>query len=235
MKPQIAVTTRLTEIKALPSFYVNCSYLNALQAAGAVSLLLNPEPDYRYYQKQASCCDALLLTGGKDLEPSLYGKEPHPLTVPENSCIDRTDLLAIRAFHEAAKPILGICRGAQAVNVCFGGDLYQHLPDEEPFFCSHKQTNDRTQGSHSVTWSQDIPGLWSAGEHLFVNSLHHQGIRLPAPGFIVAARSEDGLIEAIWKDLILAVQWHPEEMRDDPAQQKLFRWFIDCAAACSGK
>lgn len=226
MKPLIAVTVRLTDIKGLPSVYVNQSYVNALQEAGAFSILLNPEPDEAYYQEQAARCDGLLLSGGKDMAPSLYGEEPHPLTVTEDRRIDQTDLLAIRAFHAAGKPILGICRGAQAVNVCFGGTLYQHLPDEQSFFCAHKQTSDRTKGSHTVIWQQDTPDLWSTGSRLFVNSLHHQGIRLPAPGFSVAALSEDGLIEAIQKDRLLAVQWHPEEMTDDAEQRKLFHHFI---------
>lgn len=226
MKPLIAVTARLTEIKALPSLYVNSSYLDALHAAGAACVILNPEEDPLYYRDMAAACDGLVLTGGKDLDPALYGEEPHPLTVPEDSRIDCEDLLAIRAFYEAGKPILGICRGAQAVNVCFGGTLYQHLPDEKTFFCSHKQTTDRTRGSHGAVWQMDLPGLWPAGTRLLVNSLHHQGIRLPAPGFTVAALSEDGLIEAICRDRILAVQWHPEEMREDEEQRKLFTYFI---------
>lgn len=224
MTPMIAVTARNTQIKSLDSYYSNDSYIQALHRAGCQSLLVLPHQSSSYYRWMAHYLDGLLITGGKDISPVLYSEEQHPLTTPESPQVDTMDFQLIHAFAEKGKPILGICRGAQIINVCFGGTLYQHLPEQPEFYCQHKATDYRSQGVHNITWQLKTPGLFSKDQVLHVNSLHHQGFNKIAPGFQIAGICEDGLVEAIIKNNILAVQWHPEEMPDDSMQQSIFTY-----------
>lgn len=226
MKPIIAVTLRSVDIKSLPSYFSNCSYLRALHTVGADYILIGGEHDVSFYRYIATMCHGLLLTGGKDINPIMYNESIHKSTTPELNEIDNGDFLVLKAFYEAKKPILGICRGAQAINVFFGGTLYQHLSDYDKFHCNHKQMISRNEGSHYITWQETIPNLCLDKNLLLVNSLHHQGIFKVAPKFKILGLSEDNLIEAIYKDNILAVQWHPEEMIHIKEHLSIFEYFI---------
>ena len=153
--------------------------------------------------------DGLLLPGGCDVNPARYGKEPIPQEITDDDQ-DALQFDVLARFLEARKPVLGICRGHQLLNVAFGGTLIQHLPGAE---------------KHMSLPSGDCP----------VNSSHHQGIELPGKGLHAVLHSEDGVIEAIEHDSlpVWGVQWHPERMcflhqRDDTEDGSLiFRFFLE--------
>ncbi len=128
--------------------------------------------------------------------------------------IDTLDFTIIKAFNNANKPILGICRGIQAINVCFGGSLYQDIPN-------HKL---QKEGRHNVKIEKNsfLYDCYNT-EKMQVNSLHHQAVKKVAEGFKVVAKSEDGIVESIENENIIAVQWHPEYMMDT----KFFEYFVN--------
>ena len=145
--------------------------------------------------------------------------------------LQQTGLVATLKEQAAKKPVLGICRGIQFLNVHLGGTLYQDLPAEHPSAANHHQTPPYNAPVHSVTLTADSP-LWAllGKDTLAVNSLHHQAIKTLAPGLAVMAVSEDGLTEAVClpdKRFVWAVQWHPEfSFRVNEDSRKIFKAFV---------
>jgi len=185
--------------------------------------------------------DGVVLGGGVDVDPVRYGQAPSPgANVEVNSERDRTDLEAFdRAWREDA-PILGICRGLQVVNVALGGTLVQDLPSQRPEGLDHQQRpKDRTRLDHTVRVgaSTRLSGLMGATD-VSVNSRHHQAVDRLAPGLVVSATAPDGTIEAAeapgprW---CVAVQWHPENLKDDPASRRLFEAFARAVRERAGQ
>ncbi|MDL2273864.1 type 1 glutamine amidotransferase [Oscillospiraceae bacterium OttesenSCG-928-G22] len=174
-------------------------YANALRLSGADAVLyldLPPEEAARRF-------DGLLLAGGGDPAPCLYGEEVLNDTVSVDEVRDAREFALLAAFCNVKKPVFGICRGLQVINVHFGGTLHQDLPAEG--FRSHAETTHDLVPDGPGT----IPGL--AGV-LRVNSYHHQAVKQLGDGLLSAARSDDGLVEAaIHESLpVFGVQWHPE-------------------------
>ena len=197
------------------------NYIEALVRSGALPMLgegLRPE-----------VCDGLLLPGGVDVDPSLYGQEKDPTTEFEQA-LDRLQLDTLRRFLEARRPVFGICRGHQLINVALGGTLIQDLPTAG----DHKAF----AGKDSVHSCESVPGTFISG--LFgpsfqINSSHHQGVDRPGNGLRVAARAGDGVVEAMEHETlpVWSVQFHPERMcfqhaRPDTADGSLlFRFFLE--------
>lgn len=180
--------------------------------------------------QDALTCDGLLLPGGGDMDPKFYGQARIPACGEPNLLRDAAEPLLLRAFLAADKPVLGICRGIQVMNAVLGGDLYQ---DIKPF--EHLPHNDHWAKVHTVTVRRGTLLSRILGQDtVLVNSQHHQAVDRVAPGFTLAALSEDGIVEAIEKPdarFCLGVQWHPEWLSDaDPAMQGLFDAFVN---ACS--
>lgn len=181
--------------------------------------------------------DALLLTGGGDVDPALYGDAPDPHTNFVNRERDESEIALVRCFLDNGKPVFGICRGIQVLNVALGGRLIQHLPD-----CpasrgaeGHVQVDGRDV-RHPVLLVQESRLAAALGMELEVNSAHHQALDPAAvgEGLRVAARSPAGVIEAIESDTlpVLAVQWHPERMPPEhPASRRLLQLLVQMAAA----
>lgn len=142
-------------------------------------------------------CDGLYVPGGGDVDPSFYHEEMNG-SIDVVKEMDENDFAYIDAFHKAGKPILGICRGHQIINVFFGGSLHQDIPNHDNVW-------------HEVNVDKDsfVYDLYKT-ERLKVNSWHHQSVKDVAPGFKVIARSDDGTIEAMQYKNIYTVQWHPE-------------------------
>ena len=204
-------------------------YIESLARAGAGMRWVELSDPEQAVQ-DALTCDGLLLPGGGDMDPKFYGQARIPACGEPNLLRDAAEPLLLRAFLAADKPVLGICRGIQVMNAVLGGDLYQ---DIKPF--EHLPHNDHWAKVHTVTVRRGTLLSRILGQDtVLVNSQHHQAVDRVAPGFTLAALSEDGIVEAIEKPdagFCLGVQWHPEWLSDaDPAMQSLFDAFVN---ACS--
>ena len=204
-------------------------YIESLARAGAGMRWVELSDPEQAVQ-DALTCDGLLLPGGGDMDPKFYGQARIPACGEPNLLRDAAEPLLLRAFLAAEKPVLGICRGIQVMNAVLGGDLYQ---DIKPF--EHLPHNDHWAKVHTVTVRRGTLLSRILGQDtVLVNSQHHQAVDRVAPGFTLAALSEDGIVEAIEKPdagFCLGVQWHPEWLSDaDPAMQGLFDAFVN---ACS--
>ncbi len=204
-------------------------YMESLARAGAGMRWVELSAPEQAVQ-DALTCDGLLLPGGGDMDPKFYGQARIPACGEPNLLRDAAEPLLLRAFLAADKPVLGICRGIQVMNAVLGGDLYQ---DIKPF--EHLPHNGHWAKVHTVTVRRGTLLSRILGQDtVLVNSQHHQAVDRVAPGFTLAALSEDGIVEAIEKPdagFCLGVQWHPEWLSDaDPAMQSLFDAFVN---ACS--
>lgn len=218
-------------LKGRERAFVGQDYVQAISQAGGVPIILPVINSEDAISKYVELIDGLVLSGGYDVHPHFYGEEPHPLL--DASYPDRDDF-EIKLTHltqQVRKPILGICRGLQILNVAFGGTLYQDLTLHSSDTLQHNQKVRIDHPIHTVkleegTILREIMNQSSIG----TNSLHHQSIRLLANGFIVNARTTDGIIEGIEKmdeSFILAIQWHPELMYErDEKMFQLFHAFI---------
>lgn len=218
--PFVIVTATTEPIRGIPRVRVNEAYTNALTEAGLIPMILPPiDPTLAV----ASLRDVagLVLTGGEDIDPSLFGEAPHPATAAPHAGRDAYELALARAAHEMRIPTFAICRGAQILNVALGGSLVQDIPSEEPSDVEHAPADKRAERVHSVDIESGSRLARIVGaEHIRTNSSHHQSVRRVAPELHVTARSEDGIIEALeardpawWA---VAVQWHPEELTNTP-------------------
>jgi putative glutamine amidotransferase len=201
-------------------------YVDQVAAAGGVPVLLPPVPGV---EAAVSRIDGLIISGGPDVEPGRYGEEPGPLTTVVRPDRDEAELALFRAAYEAGKPVLGICRGMQLMNVALGGTLIQHLPDVVGHD-GHSPTPG-TMGEHMITVSESscLAGIVGAGSAV-VPTHHHQGIGKLGSGLVPTAWADDGTIEAFELDqaghpFALAVQWHPEAS----IELSLFRALIAAA------
>jgi putative glutamine amidotransferase len=201
--------------------YVN-DYAMAITEAGGlpVYLPLHVEP-----AEYAGRLDGLLLTGGTDVDPAHYGAHPDPETHEPESVRDRLELGLVDLARVEQLPMLGICRGLQLLNVSAGGTLNQHVPSHARYDVAPDEHVDQLLIEPGTV----LHDLY--GSRLGVNSLHHQTVDRVADGWIVAARSTDGDIEALeWPGHdVIAVQWHPELLASR-ASDPLFAWLVDRAA-----
>jgi putative glutamine amidotransferase len=196
--------------------FTSQAYTTSVARSGGVPVMLPPTDDEEVIRRELSVVDGLLLQGGNDIDPSLYGEEKDPLCGETDLQQDR---MLIALFHQArtmGKPILGICKGIQLVNVALGGTLYQDVSRFSPNSLQHDHLKDATKPFHQVKVEQDSL-LWEIfhQETLSVNSLHHQIVKDIAPSLTIAARATDGAVEAVQGNegpFLLAVQWHPEAM-----------------------
>jgi putative glutamine amidotransferase len=190
--------------------------------------------DKEALREMAERMDGLLLTGGGDIDPTLFGEEPLPglgSITPER---DTLEIALIGHMLKANKPIFAICRGCQILNIAAGGDMYQDLYTQRDNLLQHTQHAPRSHTSHTLEVVEDSLLHRISGEVSFkVNSFHHQAVRNLAPGFVVSAAAKDGVIEAFESrnhTFVLGVQWHPEFMAEkDEVSQRLFNTFV---AAC---
>lgn len=199
------------------------NYVEAIEACGAQVLV-------SLDTHEAEHCDALLLPGGADMDPRLYGEEnlcSHGIDL----ALDITELELTQAFSDSCRPILGICRGMQVLNVAFGGTLIQNLPTA----AAHRWEEGIGDRVHTVIVSKESFLFKLYGRRFAVNSAHHQGVGRLGDSFQIAARAEEGGIEAIQSPVkkIYAVQWHPERLtlrhkRTDAVEgKKLFEFFLE--------
>jgi microsomal dipeptidase-like Zn-dependent dipeptidase/gamma-glutamyl-gamma-aminobutyrate hydrolase PuuD len=210
------------------------AYVNATLKAGGMPVLIPLITDNAVLENIISHIDGLILSGGGDIYSPLFGEELHPAVTDYNLERDKYDLALIHLATERQMPVLGICRGHQALNVAFGGTLIQDIPSQIPGSeIVHSQVEARDVATHSVRINPESM-LYRIVKQtgLPVNSFHHQAVKTVAPGFNAVAFSEDGLVEAIESEegkTILGVQWHPETMAaaGNAVMMDTFKYFVD--------
>ncbi|MBQ8831722.1 MAG: gamma-glutamyl-gamma-aminobutyrate hydrolase family protein [Oscillospiraceae bacterium] len=205
MKPRILIS---------PSVGHAENYIRAVEKAGGEPVAIHSPTEFEGY-------DGLLLAGGEDISPELYGEVNEGLSVGMDKAREASDPLAVDAFIKAGKPILGICRGMQALNVIFGGTMIQHLNEK----CAVHTPENGVDKFHTVKIESGSIIHTLYGEETEVTSSHHQAVKDIADAFVVTAAAPDGTVEAIeHKTLnIVGVQWHPERY---DCGAKLIEWFV---------
>jgi gamma-glutamyl-gamma-aminobutyrate hydrolase PuuD len=229
-RPLVGITTYITPasfgVWQLETALVPADYVRAVERAGGRPLLVPPSPDG--IAETLEALDGLIFSGGSDLGPDLYGQEAHRETtgvVPER---DAAELALLEAALERDLPVLAICRGSQVLNVALGGDLVQHIPDVVGTD-RHKQVAG-TFADHEVTVAEGTRLSALLDPRVPVKSHHHQGFGRIGAGLRVAARDDDGTIEALEdpsRRFALGVLWHPEAGED----RRLFEGLVEEAAA----
>ena len=203
------------------------NYVAALTACGA-------EPVISMTLSDADTCDGLLIPGGADVNPVLYGQENTASDGIDDSR-DADEIALAKCFFAAGKPVFGICRGHQVLNVAFGGTLWQDIPAQcRAAICHYQDSAARGELFHSLTLAPDslLARIMGPGQHE-CNTFHHQAVRDVAPGFAAAAHAPDGLVEAVESadGLALGVQWHPENLASGHSDHAaVFTWLVDAAA-----
>lgn len=212
-------------------------YLTAVTTAGGVPVVLPPMTPAS--DEVLGRLDALLVSGGPDLDPSLYDAPPHPNLGPVERDVDPRERDLVREADALRMPILAICRGMQLVNVSRGGTLWQDLPSEWPSDVEHRQTQPGTSATHDVSVEPGsllarTMGIDGKGRSATVpvNSFHHQAIRDLGDGLRVVSHAPDGVIEGIEATdhpFLVGVQWHAESLVADDRQLRLFSALVDAA------
>lgn len=236
-KPFIIVTADYDYDKNIS--LVKNSYCEALIEGGAVPVILPLTTNIELYDEYVEHCDGLMVIGGPDINAEYYGEVNMPCNGAISPYRDVMELEIIKKIALAKKPILGICRGIQAINVAMGGTLYQDINEQVKNIqlIKHGQNAPRWHATHKITIKENSI-IWSSFNSLFtsVNTFHHQAVKDIAPNFEVTAWSEDGIIEAIEhksENFIVGVQWHPEDMwKIDAIHLEIFKKFI---TACKNK
>ena len=214
------------------SYWMLPGYMEGIQNAGGIGIMLPLTDDPEDLFQLACLCDGFLFTGGQDISPTLYGQAATAQCGELVPGRDAMETLLLDQILDENKPLLGICRGLQFLNVGLGGTLYQDIPAQFPTDVNHRQSAAYHLPIHSVEVVADSPLAQIMEEPtIAVNSCHHQGILDLAPELRVMAYAPDGLAEAVYmpdRKFVWAVQWHPEfSHKTDENSRKLFRAFVD--------
>lgn len=228
-KPIIGITVH---IEHDGNHNLHPDYIQAISEAGGVPLLI-PVGAEKDLEQVCNVLDGLLLSGGYDVDPLTFGEEPHAKLGDVTEARDTQEFALIKQMIALEKPILGICRGEQILNIALGGTLYQDIAAQfEGEAIQHSQKAKRSYQSHYVSIVEGTILASIVGtEKVKVNSFHHQAVRNVGNSLIAAGKSSDGLIEAIegtGKSFVLGVQWHPETLavNGDATSKKIFDRFI---------
>ncbi len=204
-------------------------YLRAIERAGGLPVVLPPLSLDRI-SPLLDRLSGVLLSGGPDLDPAAYGRTSHPELGRTEPQLDAFEVQLAREADARGLPILGICRGAQALNVARGGTLHQHIPELTDGSIAHRQREPGTQVTHDVRIaSRSTLATVIGSRRAAVNSFHHQSVDRLGDGLRAVAWADDGIVEGIegsGASLLLGVQWHAETLVDDPAQLALFRRLV---------
>jgi putative glutamine amidotransferase len=213
-----------------PAVAIQAAYTDSVHRAGGVAVVLPPESiDQLEATARMATLDGLVLTGGPDLDPALYGAERHPTTYGVDDAQDSFDMAMLRAAIDLARPVLAICRGVQVVNVAFGGSLHQHIPDLEGVGAHGIPDGGGGSDNRHEIEGPSLLARVVGSQSMAGRCHHHQAVDRVGAGLVVSARTSDGIIEGLelgddeggpW---LVAVQWHPEDTADvDPDDQRLF-------------
>jgi putative glutamine amidotransferase len=208
-RPIIGITVSLDQGERIRAghdyLYVKRAYAQAVARAGGQPVLVSPD---LMPAAVAEICDGLVISGGDDIPPELYGERAAAALRPESRERIDWERRLLDRFAQAAAPLLGVCYGMQLINVHFGGTLMQDIAAANPTALDHGGGGRATAHVVRITSGSFLGPLF--GEAVTVCSTHHQASARLAPGFRVAATAADGVIEAIERDDLLGVEWHPE-------------------------
>lgn len=241
MPPLIAVTTSISPgNEGRPDrATLNGAYLRVIERAGGAPVMLAPQFDQRSITALMAASSGLLVTGGGDIFPGLYGQEQDPATNGVSVDRDRMEVEALGLALERGLPVLAICRGMQLLNVAMGGSLIQDLPSQRSSHINHAQTvggaAERNAVTHQVrtTQSSRLARILGPGP-LQTNSMHHQAVDALGTGLVAVAWADDDIVEGVempGEQWVFGVQWHPEELVGiETHADRLFQAFL---AACT--
>jgi len=233
MKPIIGIFGAIDNERTVSLFG---TYSDSIESNGALPILFPYTESAECIDRFVSLCHGFFFTGGVDIDPSRYGER----TLPECGSIqpfrDRLEFAAFEAVYASGKPILGICRGAQLINVALGGSLYQDIPSQCSTELNHRQTEEKFEFSHSIKILEGTPLRSLTGKsEMRGNSFHHQAVKSLAPSLRIMARAEDGIVEGFYEEgcrYLRAYQWHPERLyAKDGDNRKIFTDFIESCRA----
>ncbi len=237
MRPLLLVSTDC-DIESSDSLKLQADYVRAVYLTGGLPLVAVPPMECgdtaEAVAELCSMARGIVLTGGPDILPHLFGEEPHPKLGAVSPIRDQFELALARAAIQADLPTLAICRGMQVLNVAAGGGLIQDIESCVPGAHAHRVAAPRWLPTHSVSIAQgSILRRVFGRDSIMVNSFHHQAVHPVAPGFEVVARSGDGVVEAIERvgsRFTVGVQWHPEALAGRYREAlDLFREFVIAA------
>jgi putative glutamine amidotransferase len=225
-KPIIGITSSMAENSFIR---MRRNYFDAIVNAGGIPVFMPHNGGAEDAAKFLEFCDGILFAGGDDVDPKHYGEEIAFDNVETTPLRDDFELALADLLKKTDKPILGICRGAQLLNVAFGGSLYQHIDGhrQEERGAINLRAAKVSEGSFLHTLAEDT--------EIKTNSFHHQAVKAVAPGFIASAVADDGTVEAIepaekTERFFLAVQWHPEYFyKTDKCANNIFKAFVEAA------
>lgn len=221
-------------------FWLNKSYADAVESAGGIPVLIPVTASAVTMRKYLSLIDGLILSGGDfDIDPALYGEKPVPQLGTLKPARTAMEMKLLKGALRLKMPVLGICGGHQAINVAFGGSLWQDIPSQVPSAVRHSQSHEpSTKQAHEVSV---VPGSFLArtvggSPVLRVNSTHHQCVKKIGRGLTASSVASDGIVESVELKkrgamFLLGVQWHPERLygSDEPSV-RIFKKLVACAA-----
>ena len=234
VRPTVLAHPRPQSDPARPEMALGMAYMRALERCGALPVVIPPMgPDA--IEPLCERFHGICLSGGPDIDPVAYREQAHPELGPTWEELDRLELALARRADEIGMPLLGICRGAQTINVARGGTLHQHLPATDAAGVEHRQSAPGESLSHPIEIEPEtrLAGILGAGT-LEVNSFHHQAVHELGRDLVVSARAADGVVEAIEDPrhpFLIGVQWHAEFLIGREPEANLFRAFIEAARA----
>ena len=233
--PLIGVSTSITVGASPERAYVNSAYLHAVQQAGGVPVALPPQLSSASMRQLAGDLQGLLLTGGGDMDPALFGETPHVTLYDVAPSRDTLETSVLHVALDRGLPVLAVCRGLQVLNVALGGSLHQDVGTDPGTQLAHSQKEPRDQPTHKVKLTPGCRLAATLGaDELEVNSMHHQAIKRLGRGLTAVAWAPDQIVEGAEigdpSRFVLGVQWHPEELvgHSEPAR-RLFAALVAAA------
>lgn len=238
LRPIIGVSASIKQDGSV--YHVSANNMRAIEKAGGIPLILSYLEEESQIEEITEKLDGVYLTGGDDIDPIYFKEEPHPNLGSFHPGRDAFEIKIAQAMFRKNKPILGVCKGAQILNLARGGIMYQDIASQiEGELIQHTQKAANHVPTHDVELTEGSFIHRLVGKSVIrVNSFHHQSNRTPGEGLTFSGVAKDGVIEAIESTthrFALGVQWHPESLAvkgNDDSSKKIFQGFID---ACKGE